>query len=448
LAVSSDCGGRAGGRANQYAGETPVPFWRGRLAKSGRVAMVAGRAGRVVRPATPPDFQMTPFLRKLLGMNWVLVLTMYGLLAFGVLAIESAARHLTGGGIRYADSQKYSILLGSLVYFAVALVDYKWIRWLAIPFYLGSIVLLLMALHNHGQHEAVRSLRIAGKTFQPTQFGISSGIVMIAWLLQDLPKVHRWFGLPICRIGIVAVCSAVPFFIVMKMGDMGSALVWMPTVVVALLVGGVPFRYLTFLGLIGAGSVAWMYFLVLPMVSKRGPERIDLWLRMEQGKPVDITGDAYAAHNISMAVGKSGWTGLGWNARAERGSLHDKRFIPWETAHDDFIFAVIGEEQGFRGSLLLITAFALLLIQCLFIAFYSRDMSGRVLVSMIVAVYFAHIFENIGMCVLLMPITGIPLPLISYSGTFVVICMFLLGLAQSVWIHRNERVGMSLPKPA
>lgn len=106
------------------------------------------------------------------------------------------------------------------------------------------------------------------------------------------------------------------------------------------------------------------------------------------------------------------------------------------TAHNDYIFAVIAEEQGFRGSLLLITAFALLLIQCLFIAFYSRDFSGQLIAGGVVALLFAHIFENIGMCVSLMPITGIPLPLISYSGTFVVICMFLLGMVQSIWVHR------------
>jgi rod shape determining protein RodA len=88
--------------------------------------------------------------------------------------------------------------------------------------------------------------------------------------------------------------------------------------------------------------------------------------------------------------------------------------------------------------LLLLLAFALLLIQGLFIAFYSRDISGRLIVCMVVALLFAHIFENIGMCVLLMPITGIPLPLVSYSGTFVVICMFLLGMIQSVWIHRHD----------
>jgi len=82
----------------------------------------------------------------------------------------------------------------------------------------------------------------------------------------------------------------------------------------------------------------------------------------------------------------------------------------------------------------------LLLIQCLFIAFYSRDLAGRIIVGGVVGLFFAHLFENVGMCILLMPITGIPLPLVSYSGTFVVICMFLLGLVQSVWLHRGRVV--------
>jgi rod shape determining protein RodA len=117
--------------------------------------------------------------------------------------------------------------------------------------------------------------------------------------------------------------------------------------------------------------------------------------------------------------------------------MHDRRMIPFRTAHNDFIFPVIAEEQGFRGGLLLITGFTVLLVVCLFIATAARDLMGRLLVAGVVALFFAHIFENIGMCIQLMPITGIPLPLISYSGTFVVMCMFMLGLVQSVWIHRK-----------
>ena len=389
---------------------------------------------------------MTPFFKKILGMNWVMVLVMYALLIFGVFMIESAARHLpvspeklkefASAGGYYADMQKNWILFGSVAYFAAAFIDYKWIRWLGVPIYLVSLGLMLMAMQAE---DNVHRLTIAGLSFQPAQLGVTSGIIMIAWLMQDLPMLHHRLGNPLIRIGVIGVVSAIPFLMVMKMGDMGSALVWIPVVIVSLLVSGIPFRILTFIGLVSAGILPIIYFVVLPLVSERGPERIDLWLRMKQGQEVNIKDDGYAPHNVSMAVGKAGWKGLGWMATSEQGSLHDKRFIPHLTAHNDFIFAVIAEELGFRGALLMVMAFALLLIQGLFIAFYSRDISGRLIVCMVVALFFAHIFENIGMCVLLMPITGIPLPLVSYSGTFVVICMFLLGLVQSVWVHRRNR---------
>jgi rod shape determining protein RodA len=388
---------------------------------------------------------MTPFLRKILGMNWVLVLVMYGLLIFGVFMIESAARHLPmsaenlaefgSAGTYFAWMQKNWIVIGSVAYFAAALIDYRWIRWLGIPLYVVSLGLMVMAMQAD---DDVHRLTIGGLSFQPAQLGVTSGIVMIAWLMQDLPKLHRWLGDPFVRIGVIGVVSAIPFLLVMKMGDMGSALVWIPVVIVALLVAGIPYRFLTFIASVSAMILPILYFVILPLVSERGPDRIDLWLRMLDGQEVDIQGDGYAPHNVSMAVGKAGWKGVGWKATAEKGSLHDKKFIPHLTAHNDFIFAVIAEELGFRGALLLIGGFALLLIQGLFIGFYSRDVAGRLIVCMVVALFFAHIYENIGMCVLLMPITGIPLPLISYSGTFVVICMFLLGLVQSVWVHRHR----------
>ena len=384
---------------------------------------------------------MTPFLRKILGMNWGLVLVMYGLLIFGVFMIESAARHLVvskevieqfgGPGPYFAWMQKRWILVGTVVYFGAALVDYRWIRWLALPFYVVSLGLMAMAIE---QDDSVHRLTLGGLTFQPAQLGVAAGILLIAGLVQDLPKLHRWFGLPFVRIGLIGVTAAIPFLMVVKMGDMGSALVWLPVAFVALLIGGAPFRYMSFMGFIAAGILPILYLVVLPMVSPRGPERIDTWLRMLRGQEVDISREGYAPHNISMAVGKAGWKGVGWKAE---GSLHDKAFIPKDTAHNDYIFAVIAEELGFRGSLLLLTAFTLLLIQGLFIAFYSRDVSGRLLASRVMALFFAHVFESIGMCVLLLPITGIPMPLVSYSGTFVVICMLLLGLVQSVWVHRN-----------
>lgn len=383
---------------------------------------------------------MTPLFRKILGMNWVLVLTMYGLLFFGVYAIESAARHLPApdgmtGGEFYAGRHKMWMAMGTVVYFFSALVDYRWVRWLGLPMYVVGLALTLKAM---GVDDDVHRLDFGPISFQPAQLAIAAGIIAIATLAQELPKLHRFFAEPSFRVLLIAILSGVPFLMVVKLGDMGSALVWVPVALVALLVSGIPWRYLTFLASMSIGFTAIAYYVILPSVSTRGTERIEMYLESVGTGVVEKTDQNWAPYWVSTTVGKAGWKGLGWNATEERGSLHDKRYIPWRTAHNDYIFAVIAEEQGFRGALLLVTAFALLLIQCLFIAFYSRDLAGRIIVGGVVGLFFAHMFESIGMCVLLTPITGIPLPLVSYSGTFVVICMFLLGLVQSVWVHRSK----------
>lgn len=367
-------------------------------------------------------------------MNWLLVMTMLALAIFGVYAIESAARHLPNGGEYYAQRQKMWIMGGCLVFFVTAMFDYKWIKWLGIPIYIMGLILMTVAMYKGSE---VHQISLGALSFQPTQIGIAGGIVLMGSLLQDLPRWNAFFRLPYVKLAIIAILAGVPFFIVVAMGDMGSAMVWLPVTAVIMYVSGIPYRYLLLLGIIGFGCVALAYFIVLPKASERGAGRIELYLAMLNDREVDINGDAYAPYWVSTSIGKAGWKGAGWNATSERGSLHDKKYIPWKTAHNDFIFGVIGEEQGFRGSLLLLTGYAMLLIQCMFIAFYSRDSSGRIISAAVVALLFAHIFENIGMCILMTPITGIPLPLVSYSGTFVVMVMFLLGLVQSVWIHRK-----------
>ena len=375
-------------------------------------------------------------------MNWVLILTMYGLLVFGLFAIESAARHLPGpdgmpGGEFFAGRQKLWIGLGTLVYFGTALLDYRWVRWLGVPMYVVGLALTVKAM---GVNDVSHRLSVGPISFQPAQSAIAAGILAIAMLAQDLPKLHRFFGQPLFRVLLIGALTGVPFVLVVKLGDMGSALVWVPVAVVIMLVSGIPWRYLIFLGALAVGFTPIAYYAILPKASARGMERIEVYLESIETGVVKNSDETYAAFWVSTAVGKAGWQGTGFGATEEQQSLHAKKLIPWRTAHNDFIFAVIGEEQGFRGAFLLVTAFALLLIQCLFIAFYSRDLAGRIIVGGVVGLFFAHMFENIGMCVLLTPITGIPLPLVSYSGTFVVICMFLLGLVQSVWVHRNKYI--------
>ncbi len=378
----------------------------------------------------------------------MLLLLMYGLLIFGVLMIESAARHLsadpalvsqygTAGGY-FAARQKNWVLLGSAVFFATALVDYRWIRWLGLPVYAASLALMVMAKAAGGD---VHQLEIGGLLFQPAQLGITSGILLIAWLVQDLPRLHRWFGAPLARLAIIGAVSAPPFLLVLLMGDTGSSLVWAPVILVALLVGGVPFRYLSFLILLGVGIVPVLYFGVLPGLDQgeRAVKRVELWLSMTRGEEVDVLGPAWGPHWASVAVGKAGWKGSGWNPSPDKSSVTARGKPSKGTNHTDYIFAVIAEEQGFRGALFMLVAFAALLVQCLLVSFYSRDMSGRLLAALVLTMIYAHVFESVGMCVQLLPVTGIPLPFISYSGTFVIVCMFLMGLVQSVWIHRDTR---------
>jgi len=384
---------------------------------------------------------MTPLLRKILGMNWVLIISMYGLLIFGVFAIESAARHLPvagggDGGEHYAGLHKMWMGVGTVIYFGAALIDYRWVRWLGVPMYLVGIGLMVMAMQVD---DNVHRLSFGPISFQPAQLAIAAGIIALATLSQDLPKLYSKLGEPWFRILLITVITGIPFLMVVKLGDMGSALVWVPVAVIALFVSGIPWRYLIFILAFVSAITPVVYFAVLPTVSERGTQRIEMYLEtVKEGKVPNQNGDNYAPFWVSTAIGKAGFKGLGWNATEEKGSLHAKRLIPWTTAHNDYIFGVIGEEQGFRGAFLLVSTYALLLIQCLFIAFYSRDLAGRLIVGGVVGLFFAHVFENIGMCVLLTPITGIPLPLVSYSGTFVVICMFLLGLVQSVWLHRGR----------
>ncbi len=377
---------------------------------------------------------MTPLLRKFLGLNWLLVFTMYGLLILGVFTIESAARHLHSGGAAIASKQVQWIFIGSVVYFVTALIDYRWIKYLAVPMYLGGLVLMIIAMIWGNK---VHQLHVGGLNFQPAQFMIIAGIILLAWVIQDMGKWHELLKHPMIKLGVIAGITLIPFALVAKMGDMGSAIVWIPVVVVVMLVSGVPFRYLTLISLLGIMMLPIIFYVLMPMVSERGAERLAVFNAMRNGEKVDINGDAYGPYYAVTAVGKAGYKGVGYKAGRSKRSLHAMGYIPKKTAHNDYIFAVFAEEQGFRGSLMLVLAFSMLLIQCIFISYYSRDMSGQIISAAVVALLFAHIFESIGMCCLLMPVTGIPLPLMSYSGTFVVVSMFMLGLVQSIWIHRH-----------
>lgn len=401
---------------------------------------------------------MTPLFKKLLGMNWILLGVLAVLLAGGAMIIYQAT-HFRVDDPAIAMIWRKHIqwgLLGLVVFFAAALIDYQWIRWGAIPAYLAGVAGLLAVqvagvtkggvLVNGKVTGGNRSwLDLPGGfSVQPSQLAIAAGIVVLAFVLGELHRLHKWFRYHFVRLAVAGVVTAVPLAFVLAEGDLGSAMVWLPVFGAMVLAGSIPFRYLIAMGLAGAVALPWLFFFGLKDYQR---DRILVPLRMIQNKPVDYQKEGYASINNVRAIGSAGWEGKGVDGSRmpvdpttgqRRKTIHQLGYIPKDTAHNDYIFTVFAEQQGFRGSLLLIGLYALLVFQCLFIAFCARDQTGRLLVVGVAALLFAHIFENIGMQIQLMPITGIPLPFVSYGGTFLITVMLLLGLVQSVWVHRHR----------
>jgi len=377
---------------------------------------------------------MTPLFRKFLGMNWLLFANMMALLIFGVFAIYSACwmRDEPVLASKWRD-QVYWIAVGLVLYFVAGLIDYKWTRYLGIPFYIVGVALLLITgKYGEEVHGTQGWLQVGPVSVQTSQVAMAGGIICLALILCTMHKMHPILRNPFIRLFVTGVVALIPFALVLLQGDFGSAIVWVPVYGAMILVGNIPLRYIVVIILTVTMFLPFAYFFKLKDYQK---ERITTQLNMLQGKKVNIKDEAYSAYNNLLAIGSGGWSGKGFK---NPDTINNQEFISPGTAINDFIFAVLAEEQGFRGSLMMLGGFMLLLLQCLFVAFYSRDMMGRLLVVGVVGLFFAHIYQNVGMNLLIMPITGIPLPLISYGGTFVVVVMFLMGLVQSVWIHRVD----------
>jgi len=376
---------------------------------------------------------MTPLFRKLLGMNWLLVVNMYALIAFGIVAIYAAGWSKEEPALVTAwNRQIIWVVIGTVLFFATSLIDYQWVKWGAVPIYVAGIAMSALALvSGNSVHGHESWLELGPIRFQPSQIAVAGTILVVGLLLGHLQTVHPWFRNPFLKLGLGGLVCAIPFAIVLIQGDFGSAMVFLPVAGAMILVGSIPFRYITVVALLGLSILPWAYFFGLKPHQQK---RITVFADMLMGKPVDTQGDAYAAHYIIQAVGSGGLTGKGFLAEK---SINNLGFIPKRTAINDFIFAVVAEEWGFYVTAALLGAFAFQLIQGLFTAFHSRDSLGRLLCAGVVALFFAHVFQHVGMNLLIMPITGIPLPFLSYGGTFLLICMFLCGIVQSIWVHRS-----------
>src|SRR4051794_16737508 len=370
---------------------------------------------------------MTPFLRKLLGLNWVLLATMLALAVFGVIAIYSAT-YMREDSVasEFWRKQANWVVVGFFAFMVVSLIDYKWVRWGALPMYLAGIIFLILTRFYGQKVYGARSwLHIGPVNFQPAQLSVVAGIMVLSLFLSQFRQMH-----PMLRLLLCGAIVGAPCLLILMQPDLGETIIWAPVLLALLFVGGLPLRYLICIVLIAAIMMPFAIYLGLKPYQQ---QRITAFLDPE----IDKQGSAWAINQSLIAIGSGGWAGKGFKAPNTQIELG---FLPATAVHNDYIFSAIGEQWGFVGGVCLLGAFGLLLFTCLFVAFFAGDQFGLLLVVGITALIFTHIFQNIGMTISLLPITGVPLPLISYSGSFILMIMFGLGIVNSVWVHRKEQV--------
>src|SRR4030088_1428037 len=292
--------------------------------------------------------------------------------------------------------------------------------------YLAVLFFLILTKFIGSKVYGARSwLHLGPINFQPAQLAVVAGIMVLAIFLSQFREMH-----PMLRLLLCGAIVGAPCLLIMLQPDLGETIIWGPVLLALLFVGGMPLRYLICIVLIVAAMIPIAINLGLKPYQQ---ERITAFINPE----IDKQGSAWAINQSLIAIGSGGWAGKGFKAPNTQIELG---FLPATAVHNDYIFSAIGEQWGFVGGMFLIGAFALLLLTCLFVAFFAGDQFGLLLVIGVTALIFTHIFQNVGMTISILPITGVPLPLISYSGSFALMIMFGLGIVNSVWIHRREVV--------
>src|SRR5438034_4238230 len=367
---------------------------------------------------------MMPFLRKLLGQNWLLLTTMLGLAIFGVIAIYSATSSRADSyAADFWRKQANWVAVGVFAFILTSLIDYRWTRWGALPMYLAGILFLILTKFIGTKVYGARSwLHLGPINFQPAQLAVVAGIMVLALCLTQFREIH-----PILRLLLCGAIAGAPCLLILLQPDLGEVVIWIPVLLALLFVSGLPLRYLICIILIG---LAFIPIAINFGLKPYQQQRITAFTHPD----IDKHGSAWAINQSLIAIGSGGWSGKGFKAPNTQIELG---FLPATAVHNDYIFSAIGEQWGFIGGIFLIGGFALLLVTCLFVAFFACDHLGLLLVVWITTLIFTHIFQNMGMTIAMLPITGVPLPLISYSGSFVLMIMFGLGLVNSVWIHRH-----------
>jgi rod shape determining protein RodA len=358
--------------------------------------------------------------------DWVLTFAVVSLIVVGVLFIYSAAFQRADTPVSgFYQRQMIWGAAGLLGYLFLSMVDYRRLAESSWWIYAATLVLLVLVLFfGRRIFGATRWLSLFGMQVQPSEFAKLAVILVAARFLSrpglDIasPRNLLW----------TLLLAAVPFVLIVRQPDLGTAAVLLPITLSILFVAGAPLRYFAVLAVIGVLMlpVAWL--------GLGDYQRDRIMVFVDPGR--DPYGAGWNKMQSEIAVGSGGLTGKGYL----KGTQNVLGYLPRTVAPTDFIYSVIAEEKGFVGSASVLALYALVLMAGLRTALVARDKLGRLLAVGVVGMIFFHVFVNIAMTIGLMPITGLPLPLMSYGGSFMISTMLGFGILQSVYIGRDRRI--------
>jgi rod shape determining protein RodA len=360
------------------------------------------------------------FGEKLLSLNWFFILLVSALAGVGVASLYSVA----GGAMEpWAETHVIRYCIGLGVLFTVALIDIRvWMR-AALPLYLvalGALILVpLVGVENGG---ARRWLALGGISFQPAEFMKIALILAMARYYQWLSPKH--LSNPLALMTPVVMMLA-PVALVALQPDLGTAILFAAIGVGILFLAGASWIYFVFgiVGVLTALPFAWN------AMHDYQQKRVLTFL--DPGN--DPLGAGYHILQSKIALGSGGIMGKGYM----QGTQSQLNFLPEK--HTDFIFTMFAEEMGFMGAVLLLSLYLVILIAIVYMALRCRNQFGRLTAAGVGLTLFVYVFINVAMVMGLVPVVGVPLPLVSYGGTSMLTLMFGFGLVLNAHIHRRTQ---------
>ena len=291
-------------------------------------------------------------------------------------------------------------------------------RWSPLLFLIGVLMLVAVLVFGDIGKGAQRWLDLGVIRFQPSEFLKLAVPMMIAWFLAERRLPPGAF-----RVLWAAVLIAIPVLLIAKQPDLGTSLLVASSGAMVLFLSGLSWRLIFSIGLLGGAAAPAIWYLMHDYQR----QRVLTFLNPES----DPLGSGYHIIQSQIAIGSGGLYGKGWL----NGTQSHLEFLPERTT--DFIFAVLGEEFGLTGILALFALYLFIIYRGLYIAARAHDTYGRLLAGGLIMVFFVYLFVNTGMVTGLLPVVGVPLPLVSYGGTSMVTIMAGFGIIMSIHSHKK-----------